>query len=411
MSAASLSPRARTSQVAFLASCLLLGLLQGCGPAPAAAPGSSDGLAFLVRTDAGGADIVLATLADGSSRALTDTPESIERNLVWIPSLQHLSFTAPMSEAAGGKMRMMLLDPRNGALATITDRASDEERDASLSPDGKRMVYVFDAPPGSLPERGVKAVRLSTGVDQPVLRSPEHGVLRHPRLSSGGEILAELWRKERATDIVARTPAGGASPLLVGPRFSDSRPRFSRSGELVYFERSSFEPIARIKLRERKGLPAPLGGGDVCVIALAGGPIRCLGPSRGAREHDVEPSPTRDEVAFVRVTAEAAEVVLRADPVSQVPDGPADADSEDAGPAGADSEAAAEERVLIRLPGQQAGSLVWSPDGERLAFVSGSLAEPRVRVVDRTGQELFEAAGYGPAWMPPLAPSAANPAS
>ena len=99
--------------------------------------------------------------------------------------------------------------------------------------------------------------------------------------------------------------------------------------------------------------------------------------SRGdAWEHSVEPSPARDEMVFVRED-EAGSVLLLAGLDGENPIPLSDSLSR-----------------TQRDP-------VWSPDGERIAYVDGLGNDLRVVVVDRQGNVLFETPGEQPAWVPP----------
>jgi hypothetical protein len=164
-------------------------------------------------------------------------------------------------------------------------------------------------------------------------------------------------------------------------QFDHDRPRYSRGGDSIYFERVAYvAPRVHAARAARLGAKR-LGGGDVCRVHLATRDVQCLGESDAAHEYSVEPSPSRDEVAFVRQASGRSELVL----------------ARGLGDWGLGEGA----RAIVQLPDAEVTSLEWSPDGERLAFTIGSEVDATITVVDRRGRVALEIAGHGPVWAPP----------
>ena len=398
-----MQPRRPTRPAIRLALLAALLAVPGCGASTPEPPSASDGLAYLLPTSEGGTDLALVRLSDGSARMLTETPTVSKGNLLWSPAVQRLVFTQPLPDAPPGSSRIMLFDIRDGSIESASERVGAVELDVSISPDGRRLVYVFETLEGG---GFVKILRLMTSGESAAGAPLRGTVLRRPRLSpNGSDVVAEVRARNKPSGIVLLLPDGGQRPIVDDGSHRDGRPRFSRGGETIYFERAPFERPRQRERRIRAGVPGPLGGGDVCGVDVETLAVRCIAASEDAQEHGIEPSPTRDEVAFVRRRpgGEAVEVVL------------ADASGEKV-------------QVLATVSAEDAGSLSWSPDGERLAFVSGSVSgsdsgsgsEPgdaapdgdpslvtRITVIDRTGRVLLELPGFAPTWAPPVEAPAA----
>jgi Tol biopolymer transport system component len=150
------------------------------------------------------------------------------------------------------------------------------------------------------------------------------------------------------------------------------KPCFSRDGEHVLFSRRAIAGGPR----------------DVVSIARDGGDPRTLASSAEADDHSAQPSPARDEIAFVSNRDGQPEIFL------------ADLDGSDV-------------RKLTR-GGLSSFSPRWSLDGARLVVIAtepdapeprlgdrASLTDTRVVVLDREGNPLLDVPGFMPDWMPP----------
>jgi Tol biopolymer transport system component len=162
--------------------------------------------------------------------------------------------------------------------------------------------------------------------------------------------------------------------LLDDPASFYQKPWFTRDGRQVVYT-----------MRPRSG-----GLRDVYAIELEGpGAPRRLVDAPDADDHSGIPSPTRDEIAFVSSRDGSMDVFLL-------------------------DLTGGEPRNITRTPGLDEYAPHWSPDGERLVMTA-ELARPRppgagddvdleqARIVvrDRAGNQLLEAPGFMPDWMPP----------
>jgi Tol biopolymer transport system component len=113
-------------------------------------------------------------------------------------------------------------------------------------------------------------------------------------------------------------------------------------------------------------------------------------------DHSASPSPSRDEIVFVSNRGGSHDIFI-----SPLGEGPA---------------------VNLTKGSKTANtSPLWSPDGERIAYVAipadmvntqgNQIPHSTIKVIDRKGKLLFETPGAHPAWMPawtgnqPVAPS------
>jgi hypothetical protein len=103
-------------------------------------------------------------------------------------------------------------------------------------------------------------------------------------------------------------------------------------------------------------------------------------------DHSALPSPVRDEVVFVS-DRDGSPDLFRVDLAGGAP-------------------------VNLTKNSKDADlSPIWSPDGERIAYIvepagkqqteEKDYTSTKIRVIDRTGKILFETAGIMPSWMPP----------
>ena len=130
------------------------------------------------------------------------------------------------------------------------------------------------------------------------------------------------------------------------------------------------------------------GPRDVVSIGRDGSDQRSFASSAEADDHSAQPSPARDEIAFVSDRDGQPEIFL------------ADLDG-------------GHVRKLTR-GGLSAFAPRWSPDGGRLVVTATEpgvpeprladrehLTDARVVVLDREGNELLDVPGFMPDWMPP----------
>jgi Tol biopolymer transport system component len=330
----------------------------------------SQGLVFVRVSDGDGRDLFRARIADAAVRRLTDTPEILESNPVWLPSVLRVLYVGRFLKDPRSAPRLMMQDPRTGTADSVGATNFLREQDASVSADGKLVAYVFEAPPGVLPSRGVRVVSPMTGRHDLLGVVPNASGYLSPRFSpEGGSVVAQVRDAKRGDGLWLLESDGGGIPLVSNPRWNDTDPRFAQLGGSIYFNRS---------FRRRTSKAPPLGGGDVCRVHLPSLRVDCVVQSEEAREYAVEPSPTRAEMLFVRETDAATELFL----------------------AGLQGE---NERQLTHSPSLVEQRPVWSPDGDRIVYVDGSESERRLVVIDRQGTVLFETPGDQPAWAPAFA--------
>ena len=332
----------------------------------------SEGLVFVRSSQPTGSDLFQARIADGRVWHLLDTPRKLESNPHWVPSILRVVYEVRIVGDSKRVPRFMLYDPLRGKQANLIERTFLTQWDGSVSADGRRIAYVFDAPEGFVPPRGVRVAVAMTADDDTYGVVPGTVVYASPRFSPDGESVAVQVRPVAGgDDLWLLQPGSQRHALVRGRAWHDESPRFTRQGGSIFFSRSLYAPG-----RARRGRDGKTGGGDVCRVHVATLRFDCPVRSGDAREHSVEPSPTRDEMVFVRED-EAGSVLLLA---------------------GLDGE---NQRPLSGPPAVATRDPVWSPDGERIVYVDGPVGDPRVVVVDRQGAVLFETPGEQPAWAPP----------
>jgi Tol biopolymer transport system component len=350
---------------------LLLGVVAAACGGSAIDPASraSDGLVFVQRV-ASSSELARARIADGAVRFVTRTPDREEAWPYWSEPAGRVVFEA---SAAGSNARsdLVLWDPRTGDEAPLAATPARDERWPDWAPGRPELAFAFR---GGEPPSGIATFEVDSGRATLVARGGERDFFLRPSWSKDG---AHIVAQRRAADgagsaLWIAEPGGQARALTADPAWFDWKPYFTRDGSEVVFSRR----------------PAPDGAGVIAVIATGGGEPRVLPLEQGADLHSARPSPTRDEIAFV-AEREGAAVVFLADL------------------------AGGEARALTRAAERQAFAPRWSPDGERLVVTTtpagtpmprladpGGLAQTKLLVLDRQGNELFEAPGMMADWMP-----------
>lgn len=358
---------------------ILSGMLvwTSCGESPPDEPealSQSDGLVFVRRVPAGGTDLFLARIADGAVRQLAETPEALESNPMWLPSVLRVLYVSRPSADPASSSRLMMRDPRGGNGVFAGEKTFLSESEATVSWDGRRIVFAFEAPVGVVPPLGIRVVSPMTGRDEVLGPVPNASAYLSPRFApNGASVAVQAHRKNRGDDLWLLLAEGRRGPLTAHPRWNDQGPRFVSSGGAVFFTRSLYPPVSK----PRAGRGEPAGGGDICRIHLATKQVTCPIESDDAREYGVEPSRTREEIVFARERDGSSDLFL----------------------AGLEGE---NERRLTDSPDRDERTPVWSPDGDRIAYVDGRGPQRRIVVIDREGTVLFETPGYQPGWAPPF---------
>ena len=352
----------------------LLGLGSGCtseggGAAPGDVSGpASDGLVF-VRRVAGRLDLARARLADGALRPLTRTPASAERWPYWSDPARRVVFQRGPTDDPG-RSDLWTWSPTAGeqAIAATPARA---ERWPAWSPVAPTLVFAFR---GGSPAQGLGVVDFDAPVPVPRLVTRTALPLLRPSWSPDGG----LWVTQHRTAPDASTLwlvelSGAVRPLTGDPAWFDSKARFTRSGRRVVYSRR----------------PSRGGEHEVVSVDRSGAGLHRHAGGPGLDAHSAHPSPTRDEIVYVArpTDGSASRDLFRVDLAG-----------------GAPTRLAASDDLDEYAPR-------WSPDGERIVVTLApagtdaadreTFAAPRLRVLTRAGEILFETPGMMADWMPP----------
>jgi len=340
----------------------------------AEAPGSgdvSDGVVF-VQTNGGRSDLAQGRIADGQVRALTDTANRQESWPYWSPRGRRLIFQTAGSGDETSRSDLVLWDPKTRSETPLVATPGRDARWPHWSPDGRRVAFAFR---GGRPRAGLGIAELATGKLTVVAASNAREHFLRPHFSPDGNRLVAQRRGAAGVGsklwIVAR--GGEPRPLTLDAAWFDMKPWFTRDGSHVLFSRR----------------PASGGSHDIARVKADGSDLRVLASRPDADDHSARPSPRRDEFAFVSDRTGNYEVYV------------ADASGRDV-------------HRLTHTPDHNEFAPSWSPDGQRLLVIAidkrfgtprltepASLEHVTVRVLDRSGNLLFEASGYNPDWMPP----------
>jgi Tol biopolymer transport system component len=321
----------------------------------------------LVRIVDGSNELIRVRLADGAEQALTSTPEREETWPYWSSVAKRLVFQV---SRGGSDSDLMLWSPEAGE-TPLVETPRREERWPAWSPRRAALVYAFR---GGHPAAGLVIADLETGERRIAARSGPRDFFFRPSFSpDGSQIVAQRRGPSGRGSLLWLVETGSPPrPLTGDPAWLDTKARFSRDGEHVLFSRRAIAGGPR----------------DVVSIARDGGDPRTLASSAEADDHSAQPSPARDEIAFVSNRDGQPEIFL------------ADLDGSDV-------------RKLTR-GGLSSFSPRWSLDGARLVVIAtepdapeprlgdrASLTDTRVVVLDREGNPLLDVPGFMPDWMPP----------
>jgi len=348
------------------AALLAAGLALACARDP---DPPAEGLVF-ARTGAGSTELWQARLADGAERPITHTPGRDERWPYWSSESGRLLFQA---SPRGGRNDLYLWDPGSALETPLLTTPDRDERWQRWSPDGTRVAYAFR---GGRPETGVAWVDASDGSVE-VLAAGARGdlYLRPAFAPDGARVVAQRRRAgEPGSELWLLGPGEAPRPLVTDAAWFSFKAGFNRDGSRIVFS------------RRPTGAAAPAH--EIASVDAAGGDLRVLAGGAGEDAHSAEPSPRRDEIAFVARRDADFDLYLRS----------------------ADGSV----RALTRTPVRDELAPRWSPDGERLVVTTSptgaggprladeeSLARTGIAVLDRGGRELFAAPGLMPDWMPP----------
>ncbi len=315
----------------------------------------------------GSNELMRARLSDGAVKPLTATPDREESWPRWSTAARRLVFQIAY---AGSRSDLVLWAPGDGELPFVksTERV---ERWSAWSPTDARLIYAFR---GGQPAAGLLMADLESGDRSIVARSGPRYFFFRPGFSPDGTTVVVQRREPGEGSSLWILDRGVPPRRLTGDdQWFDYKPAYTRDGSRILFSR-----------RRRRGGPSSLAS-----IAPDGSGLRVFESTRDSDTHSAVPSPVRDEIAFVWNRDGKSDVFL------------ADLSGENT-------------RKLTLSSERSDLAPRWSPDGERLVVTSTAAGAPLPRLVDRTnlgrtrvvvldreGNELFEAEGFMPEWMPP----------
>ena len=335
----------------------------GCGGGDAPHPGST-GLVF-VRAVNGSNEILRVRIADGATRAVTETPRRSERWPYWSQAAGRLVFQVAPADAPGAS-DLVLWDPESGEETPLSATPRREERWPSWSPDGRLLVFAFL---GGRPPGGILVRDLVESETHLVARAGADDKYLRPSFAPDGEAIVAQRRGPESAALWRLGLRAPPRPLTADSAWFDTKPWFTRDGRHVVYSRR----------------PTAGGPHDVVRIAADGGEPMVLACSSDADDHSARPSPARDEIAFVSNRGGSFDAFV--------------ADLDGAGL-----------RRLTDTPDLHEFTPRWSPDGERIVLTVGragapaglgaGIRNPHLVVLDRDGRELLRTPGLMPDWMP-----------
>jgi hypothetical protein len=347
---------------------LLAGLawLVGCGPLPAEEL-ASQGLLVVV-DDGVSNELVRVRMADGTATPFLASPGANETwPLYSVASNTLLVEVRPPDRILPVRLRLVALGSGREWWA---HQADESQTWPAWAPDGRRFAYVFQG--RSQNRSGVAVVELSTGRREVIHLDGSGEQMRRPRFAPDSRRIVAQDASKGSSRLWILEPGAAPVPLTHGDGF-DQKPRFGRDGRWIVFGRSETKKAPSQVMRVRpdgSGLSAVTEGMD------------CGG---------ADPSPTRDELAFVcRVEGGPGDLFLSAIDGSEL-------------------------RRLTHGGWVEGAAPRWSPDGERISLTVRR--KPRaplplrrtVRVLylhtlvlDRSGEVLLDVPGGMAEWFPPL---------
>ncbi|HXK22244.1 MAG TPA: hypothetical protein VMS55_06150 [Myxococcota bacterium] len=325
---------------------------------------------MFVRREGAGFDLARARIADGAVRPLWRTPDRDEAWPTWSDAAKRLAFQVG-GRHAREPSDLWTWQPGQDEPSPLWRTPHRDEAWPAWSPVAPQLAFAFR---GGAQEPGVAVVAFEGGkqVAVPIASAAPPALFLRPRFAPDGASLVAQRRSADDSQLFVLVRGREPRALTRDPAWFHLKGAFTRDGSRVVFTR-----------RPRGGGPS-----QVASVDLSGGDLRVLAGADGTDAQSGTPSPKRDEVAFVSSRDGNSELYL------------------------APLDGGAPQR-LSRTPDQDEGAPHWSPDGERIAVTLAprepggasrrndeTLEGTRVRVVDRSGQVLFEAEGLMPDWMP-----------
>ncbi|MDP6980800.1 MAG: hypothetical protein QF570_19730 [Myxococcota bacterium] len=337
---------------------------------------ASDGLVFAAAAE-GGLDLWRARIADGALQRLSQSTDLDERWPKWSDAAGRIAF---LERNLDGMIRsnVMLLDPVSGERKNVREKADLVQRLHVWSPDGKFVAHTFRMPPREVKEvtdAGVAIVDIATSKREIASESEEIGyrMLSLAWSKDGTSIVSHGRSPKDSTDDKLWLLKSGNKPRPLGPVPNGiyGQPTFRPDGKAILFE------YQQVRKQPRSLMQLEL---------TPGSRTRRIASTPRSDDHSATVSPTRNEMVIVSDRIGTANLLL--------------VDLETGRP-----------RILTTDTELSAAHPVWSPDGERIAYVvipnklyeksEKKFEEYLVRVIDRKGKQLFETTGTMPSFMPP----------
>lgn len=337
---------------------------------------ASEGLVFVAATDEG-MDLWRARISDGALQRISATPEQEERWPAWSEPAKRLAYIARNTTGLM-KSLIMLLDVSKGEESGLGPEPDLFQRSHIWSPDGKFIAHTYQFPA----VRNIHVSASGAAVVEPgktirvfvaKVEETQQDMVDLDYSSDGKRILANGRNKsnENADKLWMLQPNKRPRELGKIPRGIYARPHFTRDDKKIVFTHQANHSQRR----------------SIMTLDLAPkSRAKRIANHPGTDDYSAVPSPARDEIVFIS-NRDGTPDLFRVDLAGGAP---------------------------VNLTKGSKGaeiSPIWSPDGERIAYVvvpEGKYqAEEKdhslnkIRVIDRTGKILFETAGIMPSWMPP----------
>jgi Tol biopolymer transport system component len=341
----------------------------GCNDEPLKVVGSSSSGLVFARIVEGQVDLARARISDGSIRTLFETRDRNETWPYWSELARRLAFE--IGSIGPGQSDLRLWLPTSGIELPFTETRGRHEGWAAWSPTTPELAFAFVGPGN---RSGVALANLARSEAQVVARAGRQDFYLRPTFSPDGSHLVAQRRGAagRGSNLWILKRSAPPRPLTRDPAWFDFKAWFTRDGARILYSRR------------------PTGGGwhEIASIDPVGRDMTRHVSAPESDSHSARPSPTRDEFAFVSNREGDFDVYLEA------------IDGGDL-------------RNLSRTEHQDEFAPRWSPNGDLLVVTVAeeqfgmprlddltSLANAKIRVLDRTGRTLFETDGFMPDWMP-----------